>query len=106
MDTPTNGTQARSSREAINEALALANEAVSLDVAGEVEASVAAYEQSVACLVESISLLGAAEASGDQVARLQQIRDGYADRAGVLRVIYGLPTPPMYAAPPLPLARL
>ncbi|KAF5355708.1 hypothetical protein D9756_003942 [Leucocoprinus leucothites] len=103
-----------SSRRALTRALELAREAVQLDSTNEdPEAAVQAYAQSVALLSEVMERVRRGEdstetrrgrrrrsvaAQEEEVRRLQNIHDTYADRMNILSIIYSIPPVPYSTA--------
>ncbi|KAF9454899.1 hypothetical protein P691DRAFT_715854 [Macrolepiota fuliginosa MF-IS2] len=103
-----------SSRRALTRALELAREAVQLDSTNEdPEAAVNAYAQSVALLSEVMERVRRGEdstesrrgkrrrsvaAQEEEVRRLQNIHDTYADRMNILSIIYSIPPVPYSAS--------
>ncbi|KAG2023262.1 hypothetical protein CC2G_000935 [Coprinopsis cinerea AmutBmut pab1-1] len=98
-----------SSRRALTRALELAREAVLLDSTNDnPEAAVNAYAQSVALLSEVMERVRRGEdstdtrrrrrrsvaAQEDEIRRLQNIHDTYADRMNILSIIYSIPAVP------------
>ncbi|KAF7319970.1 hypothetical protein MKEN_00780900 [Mycena kentingensis (nom. inval.)] len=99
-----------SSRRALTRALELAREAVQLDSTNEEpEAAVIAYARSVALLSEVMERVRRGEdsterrrngrprsavAQEEEVRRLQNIHDTYADRMNILSIIYNIPPIP------------
>ncbi|KAJ7225775.1 hypothetical protein GGX14DRAFT_349264 [Mycena pura] len=103
-----------SSRRALTRALELAREAVQLDSTNEEpEAAVIAYGRSVALLSEVMERVRRGEdstesrrrpgrprsavAQEEEVRRLQNIHDTYADRMNILSIIYNIPPAPYSA---------
>ncbi|KAK7463794.1 hypothetical protein VKT23_005733 [Stygiomarasmius scandens] len=105
--------KAPSSRKALTRALELAREAVQLDSTNDnPELAVAAYAKSVALLSEVMERVRRGEdttestsrrkngrrrsvvAQEEEVRRLQNIHDTYADRMNILSIIYSIPPPP------------
>ncbi|KAG6889666.1 hypothetical protein C0992_004477 [Termitomyces sp. T32_za158] len=108
-----------SSRRALTRALELAREAVQIDSTNDnPEAAVQAYGRSVALLSEVMERVRRGEdstenhrrhrrrsvaAQEEEIRRLQNIHDTYADRMNILSIIYSIPTVPysssnMYSA--------
>ncbi|KAF5336929.1 hypothetical protein D9611_003366 [Ephemerocybe angulata] len=102
-----------SSRRALTRALELAREAVQLDSTNDnPEAAVQAYARSVALLSEVMERVRRGEdstesrrrrrrsvaAQEDEIRRLQNIHDTYADRMNILSIIYSIPAVP-YSTP-------
>ncbi|KAG5716598.1 hypothetical protein E4T56_gene16296 [Termitomyces sp. T112] len=99
-----------SSRRALTKALELAREAVQLDSMNDnPEAAVQAYGRSVALLSEVMERVRRGEdsteghrrrrrrsvaAQEEEIKRLQNIHDTYADRMNILSIIYSIPTVP------------
>ncbi|KAL1762477.1 hypothetical protein FB107DRAFT_253680 [Schizophyllum commune] len=120
LEPPQENRRPPSSRRALTRALELAREAVELDSSNvDPEAAVMAYGRSVALLSEVMERVRRGEDSTDprrrngrrrsvvaqeeEIRRLQQIHDTYADRMNILSLIYSIPPIPynsasMYAA--------
>ncbi|TFK30635.1 hypothetical protein FA15DRAFT_629864 [Coprinopsis marcescibilis] len=103
-----------SSQRALTRALELAREAVQLDSTSDnPEAAVKAYAQSVALLSEVMERVRRGDdsttdrrrrrrrsvaAQEDEIRRLQNIHDTYADRMNILSIIYSIPAVPYTSA--------
>ncbi|KAF8633922.1 hypothetical protein AX15_001107 [Amanita polypyramis BW_CC] len=105
--------RAPSSRSALTRALELARQAVHLDSTNDnPTAAVEAYAQSVALLSQVMERVKRGEDGGkrvrspeaqeEEVRRLQNIHDTYADRMNILSIIYGIPATPYASSAYIP----